>query len=156
MEDFRAMEDRCRTQDCNNGARDENVRDLGSQWSESKLDSAPIRCILVAHDRNNNYLMKPNEFSNSQHLCMITCSAGIKTLNDRRNITKDAGVHQSWSVRENSQSFSGNLISRILTSNQHDANSENLFRIGIGCNITEADRCQWRECEIKSRYIARL
>lgn len=155
MEDFRTMEDRCCTQDCSNGARDENVRDLGSQWSESTgFGPNPVRSSRARS--NNNYLMKPNEFSNSQHLCMITCSAGIKTLNDRRNITKDAGVHQSWSVRENSQSFSGNLISRILTSNQHDANSENLFRIGIGCNITEADRRQWRECEIKSRYIARL
>jgi hypothetical protein len=41
------------------------------------------------------YLMKSYKLSNSQHLCVITCCARIKSLNNRWNITEDAGVHQS-------------------------------------------------------------
>lgn len=42
------------------------------------------------------YLMKSNKFSDPQHLSVVTCSAGVKSLNYRRNITEDTGVHESW------------------------------------------------------------
>lgn len=39
--------------------------------------------------------MKSDELSNPQHLRVISCSAGVKSLNDSRNITEDTGIHQS-------------------------------------------------------------
>lgn len=42
--------------------------------------------------------MKSDELSNSQHLRMISRRAGVKSLNDSRNISEDAGVHQSCSI----------------------------------------------------------
>lgn len=53
-----------------------------------------------------NYLMKSDEFSNPQHLRVISCSAGVKSLNDSRNITEDTGVHQSFLWKEKCFSLS--------------------------------------------------
>lgn len=40
--------------------------------------------------------MKSYEFANAQHLRVISRCARVQPLDDRRYITEDAGVHQSW------------------------------------------------------------
>lgn len=40
--------------------------------------------------------MKSYEFANAQHLRVIPRCARVQPLDDRRYITEDAGVHQSW------------------------------------------------------------
>lgn len=57
-----------------------------------------------------NYLMKSDKFPYSEHLCVIACGSGVKPLNDCRNITEDAGVHESCIDEIRSIKFTGNDV----------------------------------------------
>lgn len=43
-------------------------------------------------------LVEPYELADPEHLRVISRRAAVKPLNDRRNVTEDAGVHQSCKV----------------------------------------------------------
>ena len=42
---------------------------------------------------------------------------------------------------------------RLLTSNEHDADGEDLFRVGVGRHVAEADRRQTAEREVERRDV---
>lgn len=42
------------------------------------------------------YLMKSDEFSNSKHLCVVSCCAGIKPLDYRWYVTEYTCIHECW------------------------------------------------------------
>lgn len=70
--------------------------------------------------------MKFDEFSNPQHLCVISCSAGIKALNDSRYITENAGVHQSL----NKKIWLGKLAEEVLfPRDSHPTNMTQIVKI---------------------------
>lgn len=46
-------------------------------------------------------LMKPDEFLYAEHLRVVPGCAGIQALNDGRNVTKDAGIHEGCLGRKN-------------------------------------------------------
>ena len=41
-------------------------------------------------------LMESDEFLDPQHLGVVTGGAGVQTLDDRRDVTEDTGVHQCY------------------------------------------------------------
>lgn len=103
--------------------------------------------------------MKTNELSNSQHLRMISSRARVESLNDGRNITEDASVHESCgNVRcvKKCEYFWFVILIVELTSDQHHTNSEYFLSVSVRCNVTKTDRCQRSECEIQRGDVSRL
>lgn len=54
-----------------------------------------LKIFFQALSQRIRNLMEPYEFSHAQHLRMISSCSGVKPLNNSRNVTEDAGVHES-------------------------------------------------------------
>lgn len=81
------------------------LKALGESFQNAvHVDSVRVRpsvlkVLLQPLTKRIRDLMESDELSNSKHLRVVSCCAAVKPLNDRRDVTEDTGIHQSWKER---------------------------------------------------------
>lgn len=61
-----------------------------------RIGPGMLKVLLQTRFQRIGHLMKAYELANSHQLRVVPCGARVEPLDDRRNVTKDRGVHQSW------------------------------------------------------------
>ena len=98
------------------------LKALGESFQNAvHVDSVRVRpsvlkVLLQPLTKRIRDLMESDELSNSKHLRVVSCCAAVKPLNDRRDVTEDTGIHQSWKERgrEREKKRSDELMDNIL------------------------------------------
>lgn len=84
---------------------DVRLKALGESFQNAvHVDSVRVRpsmlkVLLQPLTKRIRDLMESDELSNSKHLRVVSCCTAVKPLNDRRDVTEDTGIHQSWKER---------------------------------------------------------
>lgn len=76
-----------------------------------RIGPCMLKIFLQSLAKGIRNLMESYEFPNSEHLRVISGCAAVQPLNNRRYITEDAGVHQSWNRRNTSKWIFNGFIS---------------------------------------------
>lgn len=116
-----------------------------------------LKVLFQALPERIRDLVEPDELPDSQHLRVVPGGARVQPLNNRGNVAEDAGIHQSCISQQKNTflAIKKNLdISFWRTAHQHDADSEDFLRVGVGGDVPESDTGQRREREVQGRNVA--